>query len=73
MEPYWVQDKVEMPKPRFTAEQLGDYINQCKAKGGAVTINLGIYQDGTVDPNAVDVLKELRKRVIAVNSVEKKR
>jgi hypothetical protein len=43
--------------------QLGDYISQCKAKGGAVTINLGVYQDGTVDPNAVDVLKEVRKRV----------
>ena len=63
MEPYWVQQRVEMPKPRFTAQQLGDYISQCKAKGGAVTINLGIYQDGTVDPNAVNVLKEVRKRV----------
>ena len=48
---------------------MGDYISQCKAKGGAVTINLGIYQDGTVDPNAVDVLKEVHKRVAAMNSV----
>ena len=46
-----------------TAHKLGDYIAQCKANGGAVTINLGIYQDGTVDPNAVEVLKEVRKRV----------
>ena len=63
MEPYWVQQKVEMPRPQFTAQQLGDYISQCKANGGAVTINLGIYQDGTVDPNAVDVLKEVRQRI----------
>ncbi len=63
MEPYWVQEKVEMPRPRFTAQQLGDYIGRCKANGGAVTINLGIYQDGMVDPNAVNVLKEVRKRV----------
>jgi hypothetical protein len=42
---------------------LGDYISRCKANGGAVTINLGIYQDGAVDPNAVDVLKEVRKRI----------
>jgi hypothetical protein len=42
---------------------LGDYISQCKAKGGAVTINLGMYQDGTVDPNAVNVLKEVHKRI----------
>jgi len=63
MEPYWVQQRVDMPKPRFTAQQLGDYISQCKAKGGAVTINLGMYQDGTVDPNAVKVLKDVHTRI----------
>jgi len=63
MEPYWVQQRVDMPRPQFTAERLGDYISQCKAKGGAVTINLGMYQDGTVDPNAVNVLKEVHKRI----------
>jgi hypothetical protein len=58
-----VQEKVEMPRPRFTAQQLGDYVGLCKANGGAVTINLGIYQDGMVDPKAVNLLKEVRKRV----------
>jgi hypothetical protein len=52
-----------MAKPRFTAQQLSDYIGKCKANGGAVTINLGIYQDGTVNPDAVNVLKEVRKRL----------
>src|SRR5437867_9570833 len=63
MEPYWVQQKVEMPKPKFDAQTLGDYISGCMKNGGAVTINLGIYQDGSVDPRAVDVLKEVRQRV----------
>ena len=63
MEPYWVQQSVNMPRPQFTAQRLGDYVSQCQAKGGAVTINLGMYQDGTVDPRAVDVLKEVRKRI----------
>ena len=63
MEPYWVQQKVEMPKPQFDVQKLGDYISQCTANGGAVTINLGIYQDGSVDPKAVDVLKEVRERI----------
>jgi len=67
MEPYWVQQRVDMPRPQFTAQRLGDYVSQCKANGGAVTINLGMYQDGTVDPSAVNVLKEVRKRVTAVN------
>jgi hypothetical protein len=42
---------------------LGDYISQCRKNGGAVTINLGICQDGSVDPGAVDVLKEVRQRI----------
>ena len=52
-----------MPKPQFDAQKLGDYISQCMKNGGAVTINLGIYQDGSVDPRAVDVLKEVRQRI----------
>ena len=63
MEPYWVQDKMATPKPKFTAQRLGDYIGQCMANGGAITINLGVYQDGWVDPKAVDVLKEVRQRI----------
>jgi hypothetical protein len=63
MEPYWVQQKVDMPQPRFNAQTLGDYVSQCMKNGGAVTINLGIYQDGSVDPRAVDVLKSVRQRI----------
>jgi len=63
MEPYWVQQKVDMPAPRFDAQTLGDYVSRCMKNGGAVTINLGIYQDGSVDPRAVDVLKEVRQRI----------
>ncbi len=63
MEPYWVQEKVEMPEPRFNARDLGDYISQCMKNGGAVKINLGIYQDGSVDPKALNVFKEVRKRI----------
>jgi hypothetical protein len=63
MEPYWVQQSAQMPKPKFSAQVLGDYISGCMQNGGAVTINLGIYQDGSVDPRAVDVLKEVRQRI----------
>lgn len=63
MEPYWVQQKVEMPKPQFDAQKLGDYISGCMKNGGAVTINLGIYQDGSVDSRALEVFKEIRQRI----------
>jgi hypothetical protein len=31
--------------------------------GGAVTINMGIFQDGTVGEKALDVMKQVRKNV----------
>jgi hypothetical protein len=52
-----------MPPPRFTADQLTKYIGDCMKNGGAVTINLGIYQDGTVDPKALQVMEEVKQRI----------
>lgn len=63
MEPYWVQEKAEMPDPRFTADKLSEYIQNCKKNGGSVTINLGIYQDGTVGTKALEVMKEVRRSI----------
>jgi len=31
--------------------------------GGAVTINMGIYQDGTVGEKALNVMKEVRQQI----------
>lgn len=63
MEPYWVQQKLEMSAPRFTAQQLVKYITDCNQNGGAVTINLGIYQDGGVSEKALKVLTEVKTKV----------
>jgi hypothetical protein len=43
MELYWVQQKMEMPKPQFDAQKVGDYISGCMKNDGAVTINLAIF------------------------------
>lgn len=63
MEPYWVQQKAEMPTPRFTSTGLSEYIQNCQKNGGMVTINLGIYQDGTVGERALQVMKEVKNKV----------
>ena len=63
MEPYWVQKKAEMPDPRFTVDELSSYIEDCMENGGVVTINLGIYQDGTVGEKALEVMKGVRQRI----------
>jgi hypothetical protein len=63
MEPYWVQQRPVHPDPRFKATELSKYIRDCMVNGGAVTINLGIFQDGTVGEKALDVMKQVRKTV----------
>jgi alpha-L-fucosidase len=34
--------------PRFFDPELHGYLHRCHANGGAVTLNIGIYQDGTL-------------------------
>jgi hypothetical protein len=63
MEPYWVQTKPEVSDPKWSAEELTQYIRDCMAEGGAVTINLGIYQDGTVGKKALQVMKKIRNKI----------
>jgi hypothetical protein len=63
MEPYWVQKDAEMPDPRFTSDELAAYIVNCRKNKGAVTINLGIYQDGTVGEKALQVMREVKQKV----------
>jgi hypothetical protein len=63
MEPYWVQKEAKMPPPRFTSDKLAGYIKDCIKNKGAVTINLGIYQDGTVGEEALQVMREVRKKI----------
>lgn len=63
MEPYWVQESIEISEPRFTSESLAEYITDCNKNKGAVSINLGIYQDGTVSANALQVMKEVKSHI----------
>ena len=63
LEPYWVQKKAEMPDPRFTTDKLAGYIRECMKNNGAVTVNLGIYQDGTVGEKALQVMREVKNQI----------
>jgi hypothetical protein len=63
MEPYWVQEKAEIPDPRFTVDELSKYIEDCMEQAGAVTINIGIYQDGTIGKKAFEVMQGVKKRI----------
>jgi hypothetical protein len=61
----WVHSRPEseMEPPRFTAEVLADYIRACMERQGVVTVNLGIFQDGTIGPEARRIMRQVRRSV----------
>jgi hypothetical protein len=59
----WVQQESEISDPKFTSEQLSTYIKGCMKNRGAVTINLAIYQDGTVGEKALQVMREVKEDI----------
>jgi hypothetical protein len=48
--------------PVFTVDELGNFINATKGKG-AVTLNAGIYLDGTIGEDQTKYFEELRLHV----------
>jgi hypothetical protein len=63
MEPYWVQQTASKPDPRFTPNELATYISNCMKNGGAVTVNIGIYQNGTIGEKALATMKEVKSLI----------
>ncbi len=59
----WVQQEPVISDPKFTSEQLSSYIKDSMENGGAVTINLAIYQDGTVGNKALQVMKGVKENL----------
>lgn len=49
--------------PLFTASRLTDFIRDTNAKGGPVTMNIGVYQDGTFSPDTLKELEAIRKAI----------
>ncbi len=61
----WVHSKpdTEMEPPRFIAEKLIAYIRDSVSRQGVVTVNLGIYQEGNVGPQARRIMSAVRDAI----------
>jgi len=59
----WGAGRSGIKDPQFTSEELSSYIKACMENGGAVTINMSIYQDGTVGKKALQVMREVKERI----------
>lgn len=46
---FWMNlEGQRMPDPKYSDEELFTYVKTCLNKGGAVTLNIGIYEDGSL-------------------------
>ncbi|MDY3929749.1 MAG: glycoside hydrolase family 88 protein [Clostridia bacterium] len=59
---FWMLEKgQQMPDPRFSNKVLYDYVRKCTDKKGAVTLNIGIFEDGTLSRKTVKQVEGLKK------------
>ncbi len=65
LEDIWAHRKLdaEMEKPVFSEEELIGYVKQLTANDGVATVNLGIYQDGTIGQDARKLMRALREAI----------
>lgn len=63
----WVHSKLdtEIPKSNYSDEALLDYVRTCNTNQAPMTFNVGVYQDGTFEPAAVEQLARLGKALKA--------
>jgi len=61
----WVHSSLdsEMEPPRFSSEVLTGYVQSCMQKQGVVTVNLGIYQDGTIGSQTRELMGSVRRKI----------
>ncbi|MCC6145311.1 MAG: alpha-L-fucosidase [Candidatus Hydrogenedentes bacterium] len=45
---------------RYSLEELAAYVSKCNAVGGVVSIDVGLYRDGSIPPDQLALLKQLR-------------
>lgn len=56
----WVHDQQDtaIAPPRFSVGELGAYLKQTMAHGGTATVNMGIYQEGLMSGESVELLQK---------------
>ncbi|KRF43665.1 alpha-L-fucosidase [Paenibacillus sp. Soil787] len=53
----------EIVPPKVSEDELYEYIVACKMRGAAATINIGIYEDGSMAEKSVEMLHRVSKRL----------
>ncbi|MFC5051817.1 alpha-L-fucosidase [Rubritalea spongiae] len=56
-----------IPKPKYSLKQLTEYVQQAKENRYPLSINLEMYEDGSVSPASAELLKKLKAAVAETN------
>jgi hypothetical protein len=60
----WVHSETApIPPPQFSAEDLIAHVKANMEHQAVTTINIGIYQDGTIEQSSLDAMRELRRAI----------
>ncbi len=49
------------PGTKHSAEYMVNYVKEVNRRGGAVTIDVALYRDGHIDPEQLELLKQLKE------------
>ena len=64
MLPSWVHSEAgPIPPPQFSAEDLIAHVKANMEHQAVTTINIGIYQDGTIEQSSLDMMRQLRRAI----------
>ncbi len=60
----WVHSETgPIPPPQFSAEDLIGHVKANMEHQAVTTINIGIYQDGTIEQSSLDMMRQLRRAI----------
>ena len=64
MLPSWVHSEAgPIPPPQFSTEDLIAHVKANMEHQAVTTINIGIYQDGTIEQSSLDMMRQLRRAI----------
>jgi Alpha-L-fucosidase len=62
--PSWVHSEAgPIPPPQFSTEDLIAHVKANMAHQAVTTINIGIYQDGTMEQSSIEMMRQLRSTI----------
>ncbi len=58
-----IEQNTPIPKPKYSLSQLSTIVQEAQRSQYPVSINLEMYEDGSVSPESMTLLKQLRETI----------